>query len=577
MRVNAPANLRHLTVTGNGSLSNGGSGGFEYSGPGNTGINIYNSVFAGNWSGSGSPGTSNDMFCFAGIGVRSHVFVQRGNCTFQSTTGPALTGEARLAPLFDYGNGIPTHALLDDSPLIDAAGNGAGNAACRPADARGVPRPANDCDIGAHERVFNHVVNASGDFPDANPGNGVCATSNGQCTLRAAVQEAARLATPQTIRVPPGTYSVTGMQDGYSAIWGIGSSDPRAITLVGDIDAPESVVIAVTGLGGAFEVSGLLTASDVEYRATPALALMGLTIQDANRPEGSVNFPELGGAIRVDGGNLLVYRSILRNNRVPRGNGGAIGVDRRFETSRRRMVAIVEESSLLDNDAIGGSQGEGGNGGAIAAPLSGVFLTRPTLIVRNSTFSGNEATNRGGAIFGSGRVLFSTISGNRALRGGGVYRSGPADNVLSLGNSIVHGNALNSGVTPFGPDCAVDPNGGVTPIVSYGYNLIGNATDCTRSGEPALDIVNAAPQLNALRGDLGPTPVFFPLPTSAAVDAIPGTRCVDFADGTRLRFDQNGDLRQGTFSTAQCFIGAVEGAAAPPADPVFADGFEAPP
>jgi CSLREA domain-containing protein len=331
MQVNAPVTLRHLTVTGNGALGFSG-GGFSYSVPGNTGINIYNSVFAGNWVFDGRHRDEDDMSCIGGLGIRGHSLIGRGNCTFQTTNGPALSAEPRFAPLFDYGSGIPTYALLDSSPLIDAAGNGAGNAACRAVDARGVARPSNACDIGAHERVFNHVVNASGDFPDANPGNGVCATSNGQCTLRAAIQEAARRTGAQTIRVPPGTYTVTGMQDGYSAIWGIGSNEPRTINIVGSVEDPAAVVIQTTGLGGVFEVSGLRTANDVQFRATPALSLFGVTIRGAERPAGSSTLPELGGAIRVDGGNLLVYRSILRDNRAPVGDGGAIGLNRRFET-----------------------------------------------------------------------------------------------------------------------------------------------------------------------------------------------------------------------------------------------------
>ena len=38
----------------------------------------------------------------------------------------------------------------------------------------------------------NYLVNSDQDAPDANLGDGVCATSFGNCTLRAAVQEANR-------------------------------------------------------------------------------------------------------------------------------------------------------------------------------------------------------------------------------------------------------------------------------------------------------------------------------------------------------------------------------------------------
>ena len=42
-------------------------------------------------------------------------------------------------------------------------------------------------------------VNTTGDFPDAVPGNGLCATGSGLCSLRAAIQESNALAGPDTI------------------------------------------------------------------------------------------------------------------------------------------------------------------------------------------------------------------------------------------------------------------------------------------------------------------------------------------------------------------------------------------
>jgi CSLREA domain-containing protein len=45
-----------------------------------------------------------------------------------------------------------------------------------------------------------YVVNATSDLPDVNPGDGNCATSSANCTLRAAIQEAnAGAASPDTI------------------------------------------------------------------------------------------------------------------------------------------------------------------------------------------------------------------------------------------------------------------------------------------------------------------------------------------------------------------------------------------
>jgi hypothetical protein len=78
-----------------------------------------------------------------------------------------------------------------------------------------------------------------------------------------------------------------------------------------------------------------------------------------------------------------------------------------------------------------------------------------------------------------------------------------------------------------------------------------------------------------LRTDFGSRPAFFPLPTSAVVNAISRQRCVNFVDGSRLRFDQNGDLRQvAPFPRGLRTIVSVEGPVAPPTDAVLADSLE---
>src|ERR687896_1209197 len=55
---------------------------------------------------------------------------------------------------------------------------------------------------------FPLVVNDTADRPDVSVGNGVCATSAGRCTLRAAIQEANMRQGADTITVPGGTYPI---------------------------------------------------------------------------------------------------------------------------------------------------------------------------------------------------------------------------------------------------------------------------------------------------------------------------------------------------------------------------------
>ena len=46
--------------------------------------------------------------------------------------------------------------------------------------------------------AMDFVVDSTADAPDATPGNGVCATAAGVCTLRAAITEANRNPGPDT-------------------------------------------------------------------------------------------------------------------------------------------------------------------------------------------------------------------------------------------------------------------------------------------------------------------------------------------------------------------------------------------
>lgn len=561
--MDGPALFRHVTVTDNVARTvTQGAGGVMIinAAQGSTDLDLENSVLAGNRYASNSLRDDNDLSCTGTqLGGRNRSLIQRGDCTFASVAGPALSADPKLAPLFDYGAAIPTHALLEGSPLIDAGFSGT----CLGTDARGVARVAASCDIGAYERVINYTVNSAADFPDANLGNGVCATSNGLCTLRAAIGEAAANFGPRTIRVPNGIYTLSGVDD-QGAMFTVGSGQPRSVTVLGNIDAPGAVEFRISGTGSAFALLGPIGSTNVT-NSIPALALMGVSITGANN-----FFPgdDVGGAIRVRAGNLLVYRSIMSNNEVTRGDGGAIGIFKDSGVAGRRSTVIVEASALINNRAIRQS-GTGGSGGAIGQAISSSQSNRTELIVRNSTLAGNRADLVGGAIYGSGRVLFSTIVDNQAGQGGGIYFDQGVSGSFLLGNSIVARNLATPG---FGLDCYTPNN--AFPIGSLGYNLLGSVIGCALSGDSATNLVGVDPGLGPLRADQGPTPAFFPEPTSPVFRAIPGSRCSDFGDGSIPGLDQNGEPRTSLVGpTTACSIGAVERVIAT-APLIFADGFE---
>src|SRR5918992_2158349 len=81
------------------------------------------------------------------------------------------------------------------------------------------------------------VVNSTSDAVDANVGNGVCRTSSGSCTLRAAIQEANAVPGADVVQVPGGTYQL--------AIRPLNQND----VTTGDLDVTDSLTIVGAGSG----------------------------------------------------------------------------------------------------------------------------------------------------------------------------------------------------------------------------------------------------------------------------------------------------------------------------------------
>jgi hypothetical protein len=170
------------------------------------------------------------------------------------------------------------------------------------------------------------------------------------------------------------------------------------------------------------------------------------------------------------------------------------------------------------------------------------------LDVTGSTVSGNEGRDGGGiGSTGVATIVSTTISGNRSRAraggldhqnstmtvahstivdnasdvdgigadgdGGGVFFYGD-HGALTLSHTIVANNSNGSGA---GPDCAASQ--GRLPITSAGYNLIGNDTDCARTGTQTGDIMNVAVVLGPLANNGGPTLTHVPRPGSPAVNA----------------------------------------------------------
>lgn len=154
--------LNNVTVTDNDAAENGG-GIFLNAGD----VIVSNSIIAGNEAGTDGPD------CSGGITSANYNLIgDDTGCGLAAMGGDLLDMSARLAPLSDNGGPARTHALIEDSPAVDAGDPNVpgGSGTCEIEDQRGESRPADGdgdgggvCDIGAFEgTVAAASVGASG-------------------------------------------------------------------------------------------------------------------------------------------------------------------------------------------------------------------------------------------------------------------------------------------------------------------------------------------------------------------------------------------------------------------------------
>jgi len=238
-----------------------------------------------------------------------------------------------------------------------------------------------------------------------------------------------------------------------------------------------------------------------------------------------------GGGLATSDAALRISRSTVRDNFDPLLGGGLLNSG---AASRTRIL----DSTLSGNESLLGG---------------GAWLQGWTSI-RNSTFSGNFATVRGGGLVlsSSEPVLldFVTVTGNESPLGAGISFGA----VARVRNSLVGDN--------IGADCHLSA-GSVTGL---GINLdTDGSCDVLAPGSfftaPTLG-------LGPLAANGGPTETHLPLAESFASDNA--SDCLRHDGGSTLAFDQRGLRRSGDDDddlAAECDLGAVEG------QRLFGDGF----
>ena len=245
------------------------------------------------------------------------------------------------------------------------------------------------------------IVTSTLDEMDTAPGDGVCVSSSGNCTLRAAIQEANALDGPDSIKLKTGLYMLT--------IAGISENG----CATGDLDITDSLTLIGTGAKNTFINAGKIDRV-FHIMGDVAVKMSNITIQnglatDNGFGSGSEAF---GGAILNEGGTLKVTASTLSNNAAFANYvwGGAI--------YSRSGEVTVGKSIISNNLARGINQSVGGGISSYGATLT---IKGSTLAMNSALGVGVDATSWGGGIWLNGgfvTVEKSTISNNVA---GGSY------------------------------------------------------------------------------------------------------------------------------------------------------------
>jgi uncharacterized repeat protein (TIGR01451 family) len=265
-----------------------------------------------------------------------------------------------------------------------------------------------------------------------------------------------------------------------------------------------------------------------------------------------------GGAIYNLLGKVTLQNCVLADNSSLNGNGGGVHND-------GNNLDYGAATLIVQNSTFSGNQAAAYSGGGISGGYS-------TLVVTNSTFSDNMSSAGGGGIFASSGILTvqnSTFSGNQATasdsKGGGIQNAGATltlqNSTLSANTAITGGGLYNDGALYYyNTLIAGSPSGGDCSTV-YAWQIHHNVRNLVQDGSCDAQ-VSGDPLLDTLADNGGPTAGSGQAILTHAL--LPGSPAIDAGDPTTcLTTDQRGVARP---IGAGCDIGAIES----PLQPILA-------
>jgi CSLREA domain-containing protein len=579
------ATLGHATVSSNGAGGIAGDGSSDLTFVTVTANDGGGIVGAGAWQAHGSivADQASGADCATAAGAASTGNVVGDWSCLGGGSGNDVASGLGLKPL--SGDLLAAHRPGLALPVVvDALAPGTAPCAeTGPAtiDQLGAVRPQGaGCDRGAVERPpTTTTVDSALDEPDLVPGDGVCASASGVCTLRAAVEE-------EGAGLAGGDVGELAIEPGI---------DP--VLTLGPLDLPVGLI--VTGNGATIDVGG-----DVGLRSTGATeqaTLVDLTLAGGG-PDGVLQWTadgqldlvgvtaagNVGCAVRQGGADasIVVVDSDLDGLCIAGGRATVeattIAGDLMAEVNADESDALVVLDTTVEGAGTlaGGTARVGGSvfgGGLLVTGEGWVDVVDSTvdgdLTIANTTWAQNTWTRvavTGHTAISSALNVFTASTLAEGVHIGEDFEhrfiastitttdSRPALSTRSL-RMVLHGSIVHS---QSGPACdlgldPVEPDLFPGPDFTSSWNVV--ADESCYGVEGPGDQTSVDPLLGPLADNGGPTPTRLPAATSPAVDAIAlGTTSTGVPSwalcGGALQ-DQRGVARpQGP----ACDIGAVE-------------------
>lgn len=256
----------------------------------------------------------------------------------------------------------------------------------------------------ANAGVF--YVTTAGDEADANPGDGMCRTSSGACTLRAAIDETNVLAGPNTIQIPAMKIYL--------------NRELRIADHVGD----DSVIIKGAGKGVTIIDGKGITRAFYFTARSGNHSISDLTIQNAINTNTLASERNGGGIFNE--ASLALTNVDIKNCRAFQ--GGGVYNQHAFVGPAGENVPILtlESVTISGNTATAAELGYGGGGLFNGSLLNG----------NNVTITGNYAELQGGGFYHNSfkpSTLRNFVISNNVSKDGGGINTDLGDLLLEYG------------------------------------------------------------------------------------------------------------------------------------------------